>query len=232
MKLLISITSPEEASAAIDGGADIIDIKNPAEGALGAAPVATLQEICTTLPADRQLSAALGDSDPAPGVLALAAYGAATFGVHYVKIALARISPEKAVTLLDSLHKSLRRINPNCVLIAVGYADAAEINAMPWQSLPEIARAAHIGGCLIDTAQKDGRRLFDHCSEAALAAWITACRQAALLCALAGSLQVTDLPALQRLSPDVVGFRGAACRGDRVNGRVDVERVAALRAGC
>ena len=154
------------------------------------------------------------------------------FGVDYVKIALAHIRPRGAVTLLKSLHSSTRHINPDCALIAVGYADAAEIDTLPWQLLPEIAHAAQIGGCLIDTAQKDGRRLFDHCSEPALVTWIDDCREAGLLCALAGSLQVSDLPVLQRLSPDVVGFRGAACRGDRVNGRVDAERVAVLQAGC
>ena len=36
MKVLISPTSLEEAEAVLAGGADIIDIKNPAEGSLGA----------------------------------------------------------------------------------------------------------------------------------------------------------------------------------------------------
>ena len=36
MKVLISPTSLAEAEAVLAGGADIIDIKNPAEGSLGA----------------------------------------------------------------------------------------------------------------------------------------------------------------------------------------------------
>lgn len=231
MQLLISVTSANEAQAALQGGADIIDIKNPAEGALGAAAVTALRDVCALLPPEVITSAALGESNSEPGVLALAAYGAATFGVCYVKLGLHTADPSTAIDLLRRVQASLHLANPKCALIAVGYADAAETGTFPWRSLPEVAHAARIAGCLIDTAQKDGRRLFDHCSEAALAGWIAECREAGLLCALAGSLRQADLPALRRLAPDVAGFRGAACRGDRVNGQVEADLVAALKAG-
>ena len=231
MQLLISVTSAKEAQTAIQGGADIIDVKNPAEGALGAARVAALRDVCTLLPSEAVASAALGESNSAPGALALAAYGAASLGVHYVKLGLRTANPEEAIALLQLVQSSLHLANPACALIAVGYADATEIGALSWRLLPEVAHTARIKGCLIDTALKDGRRLFDHCAEPALAGWVAECREAGLLCALAGSLGQTDLPALSRLNPDVAGFRGAACDGDRVNGRVEARLVAALRAG-
>ena len=231
MKLLISVTSAEEARAAIEGGADIIDVKNPADGAMGTASVTALRDVCAVLPTDREGSAALGEPNSATGILALAAYGSATFDLNYVKLALGSISPEDAITLLHIVQANLHLANPDCALIAVGYADAAEVGTLSWRLLPEVARAAHIAGCMIDTAQKDGRRLLDHCQETDLESWIAECGQSNLLCALAGSLQLDDLPVLRRLGPDVVGFRGAACRGDRVTGQVDVERVTALRAG-
>jgi uncharacterized protein (UPF0264 family) len=231
MKLLISVTSAIEARAASRGGADIIDVKNPAEGALGAAAVAALRDVCALLPPEGLASAALGESNSAPGVLALAAYGAASLGARYVKLGLLTPVPIEAITLLKQVQSSLHLANPHCALIAVGYADAAEIGALSWQLLPEIAHTARIRGCMIDTALKDGRCLFDHCNELALARWVAECRQAGLLCALAGSLGRVELPALRRLRPDVVGFRGAACRGNRVNGQVKAELVAALRVG-
>jgi uncharacterized protein (UPF0264 family) len=231
MQLLISVTSGVEAQAALQGGADIIDVKNPAEGALGAAAVAALHQVAALLPADRVSSAALGESTSEPGVLALAAYGAVTLGVRYVKLGLRMSTPGAAIALLRLVQSSLQLVKTECHLIAVGYADAAEIDAVSWQWLPEIAHTAGIRGCMIDTASKDGRRLFDYCAEPALANWIAECRQANLLCALAGSLNLADLPALRRLQPDVAGFRGAACRGDRVKGQVDSKLVAALRAG-
>jgi uncharacterized protein (UPF0264 family) len=152
-------------------------------------------------------------------------------GVHYVKLGSRTADPAEAIALLRLVQSSIHLSYPACALIAVGYADATEIGALSWQLLPEVAHAARIKGCMIDTALKDGRRLFDHCSEPALAGWVAGCREAGLLCALAGSLNLADLPALHRLYPDVAGFRGAACRGDRVNGRVDAQLVTALRAG-
>ncbi len=231
MQLLISVATAEEVGAALQGGADIIDVKNPAAGALGAAPVAVLRDVCALLPSDRLSSAALGESDSAPGALALAAYGAATLGVGYVKLGLRTAQPDEAITLLQTIQTGVQLANPTCGLIAVGYADASKIGALSWQLLPEIARAAGIAGCMIDTAIKDGHHLFDYCTEPNLKQWLADCRRAGLLCALAGALTLAELPALRRLSPDVVGFRGAACVRDRVNGQVKSELVAQLRAG-
>jgi uncharacterized protein (UPF0264 family) len=230
MRLLISVTDAVEAHAALEGGADIIDVKNPAEGALGAASVGALHDIRPLLPPDRPLSAALGESGAQPGVLALAAYGAAACGAAYVKVGLRAGDPGEALALLRTVRRAAHHANPACILVAVGYADAARIGALPWAMLPELARAARIGGCMIDTAVKDGRGLFDYCDVPALAGWLAECRAAGLRCALAGALREADLPALCRLRPDIAGFRGAACIGDRVSGRVDAGRVAALRA--
>lgn len=140
-------------------------------------------------------------------MLALAAYGAAACGAAYVKVGMRAGDPGEAVALLRAVQRGARHANPACILVAVGYADTGRIGALPWAMLPEIARAARIGGCIIDTAIKDGRGLFDYCDEPALAG------------------------VARRLRPDIAGFRGAACAGDRVSGRVDAGRVAALRMG-
>ncbi len=230
MKLLISIANVSEAPAALQGGADIIDVKDPAAGALGAPAADTLGAVCHKLSPDHDISAALGDTATAGGTLSLAAVGAAALGVRFVKLGLTTDQVDQAIALLRRLQQSVRLVNPACGVIAVGYADAAQIGALPWPALPEIAQAAGIEGCMIDTALKNGQTLFDHCAEAGLAPWLAECRQAGLHCALAGSLRLVDLPAIRRLAPDIAGFRGAACTGDRVNGRVSAERVAALRS--
>lgn len=229
MQLLISVTSVAEAQVAWRGGAQIIDIKNPAEGALGTAPISALHDVCATLPPDRPISAALGDSSAPAGTLALAAYGAATLGAHYLKVGLLTANPDDAITLLKEVQRSARLANPLCRLVGVGYGDASLVGALSWQLLPEIAQEAQLWGCMIDTALKDGRTLFDHCREQDLGDWLASCRRVGLRGALAGSLGITDVNVLRRLDPDIVGFRGAACRGDRSDGRVDEALVAALR---
>jgi len=231
MQLLISVTDVAEAHAALNGGADIIDVKNPAEGALGAASPQALHEIGAMLPESMVLSAALGESFAPPGSLALAAVGAAAFGARYVKIGLRTPGLDEAVALLRVIQAALPLAGRDCTLIAVGYADAERVGALPWQTLPDVARAAGVGGCMLDTALKDGASLFDHCDVAELQRWLRACRASRLRCALAGALRGDHLALLNQLRPDLVGFRGAACRGDRVNGRVDATLVAALRSG-
>ena len=60
MKLLVSVADAEEAVAARDGGADLIDAKDPSSGALGAVSLPTLSEIHAAVaagPVGRQASA-------------------------------------------------------------------------------------------------------------------------------------------------------------------------------
>jgi len=45
MQLLVSVANPTEACDAVDGGADIVDAKDPSTGALGAVALDRLQEI-------------------------------------------------------------------------------------------------------------------------------------------------------------------------------------------
>src|SRR5256886_15471281 len=78
MRLLVSVRGPVEARAALAGGADVIDAKDPARGALGAVSAERLAAIRRTGGAVRPVSAALGDArdEGAGGAAAAAAAGA------------------------------------------------------------------------------------------------------------------------------------------------------------
>ena len=60
-KLLVSVRSANEAEAALDGGADLIDVKEPHHGALGRTSVKVLREIAVAVAGRTPLSAALGE---------------------------------------------------------------------------------------------------------------------------------------------------------------------------
>ncbi|MEJ2116544.1 MAG: (5-formylfuran-3-yl)methyl phosphate synthase, partial [Alphaproteobacteria bacterium] len=83
-QLLISVRSAEEAEIAFAGGADIIDIKEPARGILGAAPLEVIRAIVERVGGKRPVSATVGDI-PLGQALAASEATAAT-GVNYVKI--------------------------------------------------------------------------------------------------------------------------------------------------
>ena len=62
MRLLVSVANAEEASAALEGGADVIDAKDARAGALGAVARDVLQEIYAVVNRARPVTAALGDA--------------------------------------------------------------------------------------------------------------------------------------------------------------------------
>ena len=68
---------------------------------------------------------------------------------------------------------------------------------------------------MIDTAVKDGKRLFDFLDEKTLTEFTEANRKLGLKTALAGSLKFEDLDVLKRINPEIIGVRGMVCGGDR-----------------
>ncbi|HEX7088639.1 MAG TPA: (5-formylfuran-3-yl)methyl phosphate synthase [Longimicrobiales bacterium] len=230
MRLLVSVISPAEAPEALAGGADIVDVKNPAEGSLGAASPAVLGRIRTRVSPPAELSAALGDAPHLPGTLAFAAFGAVACGADYVKVGvLGSGRVREALALLEAVRRAAHDADPRARVVAVGYADAERVGALPPALLPAIARDAGLYGVMLDTAIKDGTSALDALGDAGVAAFLAAARDAGLLAGLAGALRPEDLPRVRRLGPDVVGVRGSACEGGRF-GSVRAERVRALRA--
>ena len=67
VSLLASVIDAREACLCVSLGADIIDAKNPAAGALGALPAERVRAIRAALPAHVPVSATIGDpvDDPA-----------------------------------------------------------------------------------------------------------------------------------------------------------------------
>lgn len=212
-RLLVSVRDPAEAEVALLAGADLIDAKDPERGALGALDPAVVAAIMERLPQTGIETSAVADS-----IESLAAM--ARSGARWVKHGIARDLWRNEATLARIAGSVPGRV------IAVLFAEDE-----PGADLvPSLARAG-FAGAMIDTAGKAGVRLPDLLDPADLSAFVAACRTNDLLCGLAGSLRITDIPALSAAGPDYLGFRGGLCRGfDRTNG-IDPLRVAeAVRA--
>jgi uncharacterized protein (UPF0264 family) len=230
LKLLISPTNETEAVEAIAGGADIIDVKNPKEGALGANFPWIIKRIREITPENIEVSCTLGELPNLPGAVSLAALGAATTGVNYVKAGLYGLkTPEDAVYLMQSVVKAAKELNSSIKVVATGYADAERVGAINPLLVPEIAHKAQTDIAMLDTAIKDGKSLFSFLTMDQLRGFVDAAHNYGLKVALAGSLKKEDLPAVHVLGADVAGLRGAACTlSDRVNGRITREKVQEL----
>jgi (5-formylfuran-3-yl)methyl phosphate synthase len=233
--LMTSVADVEEAATALRAGVDILDVKDPREGSLGACPPPVLRAIVAlrdrTAVAGRRVpvSAALGDATNHPGTFALAASGAAACGVDYLKIGLRGLrDPDDSVVFLSVVVEAARAAAPGVRVVAAAYAEAAALGAIEPAQLPAVATRSGADGCLIDTALKDGRTLFDHLDPGAVSGFVAACRQRGLLCGLAGSLGPDHLQLLLEIGPDVIGVRGAICEGGR-SGRLDPGRLSSMR---
>jgi len=232
MKLLVSVNGAAEARLAVAGGVDIVDVKNPAEGSLGAPAPGVIAQVREVLPAHAPLSAALGDLPCLPGTAALAALGAARSGAAYVKLGLWGVARAEDAAVV--LRVAQDAVAGEAEVVAVAYADAARVPSRPLAP-PELvaaAREAGVSGCLIDTAIKDGRGLLSWIAPDALAALVAEAHGAGLEIALAGELRAEDLPTVRATGADIAGVRSAACRDGRRTAAVDPRRIEQLRAVC
>lgn len=219
MRLLVSVRDVREAHAAVRGGAEIVDAKDPRRGALGPVTPHTLARIRAAVPGGIPVSAALGDAGdrwPMPR------------GVAYVKVGLRAVQDAAQAGALAYRTVQLAA-EAGAELVLVAYADASRAGTLTPLAIPDIAAAAGAHGVLLDTAFKDRGSLFDLLDVGYVARWLAAARAAGLFTALAGSLGEPGLRTAVALGADIVGVRGAACDGGRT-GRVSVARVAALSA--
>jgi len=231
MQLLISVVNENEAKAAAAGGADIVDVKNPREGALGANFPHVIRRVRQFTPSAIPVSVAIGDAPDKPGATSLAALGASVCDVQYVKVGLyGTRTAHRAVSLLKEVCRAVREYDSGIKIIAAAYADAHIIGALPALESPLVSLEAGADGCMLDTAIKDGSTLFSHLGEDELWGFVQNCHEKELLCALAGSLGEADIPRLSKIGPDIIGFRGAACtKSDRIKGVVKRNQVERLK---
>jgi uncharacterized protein (UPF0264 family) len=204
--MLASVASLAEARLVEESGADIIDLKNPAEGALGALPLAEVARIVGQLK-DRPVSATVGDLPMEPEIVLPASEAMAATGVDYVKIGFfPRGDWAGVIRCLSTLARRGVR------LVAVLFGDDAP--ELGW--IEELA-AAGFAGAMLDTRDKKKGSLRQACADDFLRAFVAETRAHGLLCGLAGSLRAADIAPLLALQPDYLGFRGALCGGNRTD---------------
>lgn len=199
-RLLVSVRSVTEADIALAGGADVIDIKEPMHGSLGRASNEVIDAIQVRVAGRLPLSAALGEllDGPVPPD---------NFS-GFVKVGLAGCAhnydwPDRLTLFRSNLTQSL---------VLVAYADWQRAAAPDPRVLPQLASTLRCSGLLVDTWLKDAMTLHDWMSSEQLNQLRAETARRGLFLALAGSLRLEHIPSLLTLGPDILAFRGAACR--------------------
>jgi len=215
---LASVTGVEEAEVVFAHGADIVDLKDPGRGALGALGLSEVRTAVAGIAGKRPVSAVIGDLPMQPEAIVSAASAMADTGVDFVKVGLFPQPGREAC--IRALHALARRTKIVGVMFADLARDPALVSAMA---------DAGFAAAMLDTARKGGGRLLDHMDIAALREFVGACRSHGMLAGLAGSLETPDVPRLLLLQPDVLGFRTALCAGRVRTAPIDAAAVDVVR---
>jgi uncharacterized protein (UPF0264 family) len=225
--LLVSVRSREEAEIACRGGADLVDVKEPSRGALGAAEPEVWRDIAEGLAGRLPSSVALGELFDRPHCPAEDELQ----GFQYAKLGLA------GGRLVDDWPQHwechLSRLPASIIPVAVVYADWRDAQAPTPDDVVYHAMRLGCGAVLFDTFRKGQGNLLERMGLDELTRLSRFLRASGLRVVFGGSLGEESIPSVLSLQPDYVAVRGAACRQGR-NGTVDlmlVRRLAALVHG-
>jgi uncharacterized protein (UPF0264 family) len=222
-RLLVSVRDVDEARTALEAGVDLIDLKEPRRGPLGAVAPDVIRGAVELVEGRLPISAALGelaDWHPSDSAKLPA-------GLDFAKLGLAGCALfadwpqhwEAALALLPTWVAS----------VAVVYADRRAARApRPLEVLDHGIRL----GCravLVDTFDKSGPGLIDCWPPAKIEGFVARVQQAGLWAVLAGSIRRAQLPQVLAANPDWIAIRGAVCRPSR-KGRLDPALLRAFRA--
>lgn len=206
-RLLASVRSVNEAKQVLRSGADIIDCKNPLDGALGSLPPKTIMRIVAAVDGKRPVSATAGNICDDASLMKNRIRMTTHCGVDYVKVAL--FEPD----FIASQIRALEELACHHALIVVCFAD----RPLPADLLSNLSDSG-VRGIMIDTADKTSGTLTDLWSVTKIAGFVEQARDLRLLCGLAGRLSVHDIPTLLPCQADYLGFRSALCGGERSKG--------------
>lgn len=228
MKVLISVTRPDEAVEALEGGADVIDVKDPVKGSLGAPDAALINSIMRSLRSvshnDLATSVALGD-DPTKGQARELALVAERLAIDYAKAGSFGL---KNVSNAIKVYRDLEASAKNLKFVAVAYADYRVANCLSPVGVLKAAYKSDFKVFMIDTFIKNGISTFDYLNVNEILEIKELAHGMGLLFALAGSLGLRHVEVVHKVRPDIVGFRSAACGGDRIRQRVTRDKVKVL----
>ena len=213
--MLASVNSVAEALLVLSAEVDIIDLKQPALGALGALNTDAVKEIVAGIDGRCPVSATIGDLPMQPDPVFNAVKAMTETGVDYIKIGFFPGDDwQGTVMKLSALTEQ------NIALIAVLFADT-----QPDLAIMDILKDAGFTGVMLDTMNKQKGSLTELMAKMEIAQFVRQAKDRQLLCGLAGSLKVEDIPDLMPYKADYLGFRGALCQNHIRAGQLNKQAV-------
>jgi (5-formylfuran-3-yl)methyl phosphate synthase len=213
-QLLISVKNAQEAMLALAAEVDIIDLKDPNIGALGALDLAVTKEIVDLVTGKKlvsatqvsatQVSATIGEQHANVAELIADIQARADIGIDIIKIAISDL-----FQAYDFYNEIIKLTKTGIKIVAVFFAD----EALDLTLLPMLKNAGFYGA-MLDT-QKKHQHLLAFQTKNQLQQFIKLCEQHQLASGLAGSLQPQHIDLLLEINPTYIGFRGGVCENSQ-----------------
>ncbi len=218
--MLASVNSLEEAMIALENKVDIVDLKQPTQGALGALDTETISQIVAYINHKCPISATIGDLPMQADSIMDAVAKIADTQVDFIKIGFFPGDAwETTINKLATLdQKGLK-------LIAVLFAD----QQLDYQILETLSTAGFTG-VMLDTMDKSRGSLTQVMPGPVIKEFVEKAKIQQMLCGLAGSLRKDDIPELLSLEPDYLGFRGALCQQHNRTSKLDKQALQSIHS--
>jgi uncharacterized protein (UPF0264 family) len=217
--MLASVNSLAEAVLALSANVDIIDLKQPASGALGALDIDLVRQIVAEINQRCPVSATIGDLPMQPDLVLNAARAMSETGADYIKIGFFPGGDwPGTVSRLSALCRQ------NIALIAVLFADG-----QPDLTIVDSLKEAGFAGVMLDTMAKQRGSLMQIMRQSEIGQFVRLVKTRQLLCGLAGSLKLQDITGLLTLQPDYLGFRGALCLEQKRTEQLDKSSILRIK---
>jgi dihydroneopterin aldolase len=186
-RMMMSVTSTQEAEVALSVSADIIDVNTSA--------LNTITDIAAFVAGRRPVSASIGDQPMSPHVVRTQAERLAGCGLTYLKLPV--LPGGETAGCIDQLRFLAGRVK----LIAVFPG-----GAVPDHGLLATFAAGKFTGAMLDTLRQPNRRLLDQFDLPHLHGFVRSCQNAGLIAGLGGGLELPDIARLLPLSPEILRF--------------------------
>jgi uncharacterized protein (UPF0264 family) len=218
--LLVSVRSADEVAAALAGGADLIDVKEPAKGSLAPAEAEVVAAVIDAVKGRVPVSAALGEWSPNAMT---EAHWHMELKLNYVKWGLAGYSP--APGWGEDLLDTRRELPVGMEMVAVAYADWERAKSVPPVELAKFAKRFRFKAFLLDTCVKDSKTLLDFMKPDEIQELVESLQRVYTTVALGGSLRPEHLKPLKNVTPDFYAVRSSVCAAGKREGVIDEARV-------
>ena len=209
--MLASVSNLNEAKIALHANVDIIDLKDPTHGALGAVTTEIAQEVVKFVSGQCLVSATIGDLPMHATLIGKAISTMASTDVDIIKVGVFdKLTDEVIASLKEQAINGAKGFNgKKFTIVIVFFVD----KGLDLEKMSDLAKAG-IRGVMLDTADKTKGNLRTHMEDDEIKNFVIQSKSYGLLAGLAGSLKASDIAPLLELEPDYLGFRGALCQDD------------------